>query len=81
MGAVMAMEEINAEGGIAGNKLDIEFRDSTLAAPEAIQNAHYFADSWGADFLAGVDSSGAGIGPGAGGRPVGPHPYGHPCRN
>ena len=58
MGAIMAMEEINAQGGIAGNKLDIEFRDSTLAAPEAIQNAHYFADSWGADFLAGVDSSG-----------------------
>jgi branched-chain amino acid transport system substrate-binding protein len=58
MGAVMAMEEINAKGGIAGNKLEIEFRDSTLAAPEAIQNAHYFADSWGADFLAGVDSSG-----------------------
>lgn len=58
MGAIMAMEEINASGGIAGNKLAIEFRDSTLKAPEAIQNARYFADSWGADFLAGVDSSG-----------------------
>ncbi len=58
MGAIMAMEEINTQGGIAGNKLNIEFRDSTLAAPTAIQNAHYFADSWEADFLAGVDSSG-----------------------
>ena len=58
MGATMAMEEINAAGGIAGNKLEIEFRDSTLKADEAIKNARYFADSWEADFLAGVDSSG-----------------------
>lgn len=58
MGAIMAMDEINAKGGIAGNKLVINFRDSTLKAPIAIQNAHYFVESWGADFLAGVDSSG-----------------------
>ena len=58
MGAVMAMEEINAAGGIAGVKLEIEFRDSTLKKPQAIKNARYFVDSWGADFLAGVDSSG-----------------------
>src|SRR5512140_3855096 len=38
MGALMAVEEINAAGGIAGNKLEIEVRDSTLAAPTAIQN-------------------------------------------
>ena len=58
MGAVMAVDEINAAGGIAGNKLEMEFRDSTLAAPASIQNVRYFVDSWGADFLAGVDSSG-----------------------
>ena len=58
MGALMAMEEINAAGGIAGNKLEIEIRDSTLAAPACIQNCRFFVDSWGADFLAGVDSSG-----------------------
>jgi branched-chain amino acid transport system substrate-binding protein len=58
MGAIMAMEEINAAGGIAGNQLVLEIRDSTLAAPAAIQNARYFVESWGADFLAGVDSSG-----------------------
>ncbi|MFP3912639.1 MAG: ABC transporter substrate-binding protein, partial [Desulfobacteraceae bacterium] len=58
MGAVMAMEEINAAGGIGGAKLEIEFRDSTLKAPEAIKNARYFVDSWGADFLGGIDSSG-----------------------
>ncbi|MBI4963652.1 MAG: ABC transporter substrate-binding protein [Desulfomonile tiedjei] len=58
MGAVMAVEEINAAGGIGGAKLEMEIRDSTLAAPASIQNARYFVDSWGADFLAGVDSSG-----------------------
>jgi len=58
MGAVMAMEEINAAGGIAGVKMEIEFRDSTLKKPQAIKNARFFVDSWGADFLAGVDSSG-----------------------
>jgi branched-chain amino acid transport system substrate-binding protein len=58
MGVMMATEEINAAGGIAGVKLEVDFRDSTLAAPEAIKNARYFVDSWGADFLAGIDSSG-----------------------
>jgi branched-chain amino acid transport system substrate-binding protein len=58
MGVIMATEEINAAGGIAGVKLEVEFRDSTLAAPEAIKNARYFVDSWGADFLGGIDSSG-----------------------
>ena len=58
MGAVMAIEEINAKGGIAGQKVEMEFRDSTLKADEAIKNARYFVDSWGADFLAGIDSSG-----------------------
>ncbi len=58
MGVTMAMEEINAAGGIAGAKVEVEFRDSTLKAPDAIKNARYFVDSWGADFLGGIDSSG-----------------------
>lgn len=58
MGAQMAVEEINAKGGIAGQKVEMEFRDSTTKADEAIKNARYFVDSWGADFLAGIDSSG-----------------------
>jgi branched-chain amino acid transport system substrate-binding protein len=58
MGALMAMEEINAAGGIGGAQLEIEIRDSTLAAPAALQNVRYFVDSWEADLLAGVDSSG-----------------------
>jgi branched-chain amino acid transport system substrate-binding protein len=58
MGAVMAIEEINAKGGIAGQKVEMDFRDSTLKTDDAIKNARYFVDSWGADFLAGIDSSG-----------------------
>jgi len=58
MGVLMAVDEINAAGGIAGQKVEVEVRDSTLKADEAIKNARYFVDSWGADFLAGVDSSG-----------------------
>ena len=58
MGVTMAVEEINAAGGIAGNKVEVDFRDSTLKASEAIKNARYFVDSWGADFLGGIDSSG-----------------------
>ena len=51
-------EEINAGGGIAGQKVEMEFRDSTTKADVAIENCRYFVDSWGADFLAGIDSSG-----------------------
>ncbi len=58
MGAQLAVEEINQKGGIAGVKVEIEFRDSTMKADDAIKNARYFVDSWGADYLAGVDSSG-----------------------
>ena len=58
MGALMAVEEINQKGGIAGNKLEIEIRDSTQKTDEVLKNAYYFVDSWGADFLAGLDLSG-----------------------
>ncbi len=58
MGALMAVDEVNAKGGIAGQKVEIDIRDSTLKPEEAIKNARYFVDSWGADFLGGVDSSG-----------------------
>jgi branched-chain amino acid transport system substrate-binding protein len=58
MGAVMAVEEINAKGGIAGQKVEIDIRDSTLKPDDAIKNVRYHADSWEADFLAGIDSSG-----------------------
>jgi len=58
MGVAMALDEINERGGIAGAKVELDFRDSTTKPEEAIKNARYFVDSWGADFLAGIDSSG-----------------------
>lgn len=58
MGALMAVDEINAQGGIAGVKVELDIRDSTMKPDDAIKNARYFVDSWGADFLAGIDSSG-----------------------
>jgi branched-chain amino acid transport system substrate-binding protein len=58
MGATMAVEEINQKGGIAGAKVEMDFRDSTMKADDAIKNARYFVDSYGADFMAGIDSSG-----------------------
>ena len=58
MGATMAVDEINQKGGIAGVKVEIDVRDATLKPEDAIKNARYFVDSWGADYLAGIDSSG-----------------------
>ena len=58
MGVTMAVEEINAKGGIAGAKVELDVRDSTTKPEEAIKNARYHVDSWGADFLGGIDSSG-----------------------
>ena len=58
MGVTMAVDEINQAGGIAGAKVELDFRDSTTKPEEAIKNARYHVDSWGADFLGGIDSSG-----------------------
>lgn len=58
MGLLMALDEINAKGGIAGAKVEVEVRDSTTKPEDAIKNCRYFVDSWGADFLGGIDSSG-----------------------
>jgi branched-chain amino acid transport system substrate-binding protein len=54
----MAVDEINQKGGIAGQKVEMDFRDSTTKPDDAIKNARYHVDSWGADFLGGIDSSG-----------------------
>jgi branched-chain amino acid transport system substrate-binding protein len=58
LGALMAVDEINQKGGIAGQKVELDVRDSTTKPDDAIKNARYFVDSWGADFLGGIDSSG-----------------------
>lgn len=61
MGATLAIEEINAQGGILGQKIVMEFRDSRVKPAVAVQNARYFVDNFGADFLVGIDSSGVSL--------------------
>jgi branched-chain amino acid transport system substrate-binding protein len=58
-GATLAIEQINAKGGILGRKLDLKFMDEELKPATAVKNARYLVTDWGADFLFGVDSSGS----------------------
>lgn len=58
-GATLAIEEINAKGGILGSKLELKFMDEELKPAVAVKNARYLATEWGAHFLFGVDSSGS----------------------
>ena len=57
--STMAIEEINAKGGILGRKLELKFMDEELKPATAVKNARYLVTDWGADFLFGVDSSGS----------------------
>src|SRR3989442_7722954 len=56
-GATLAMEEINAQGGIGGSPIEISLRDEELKVDVGVKNARYFVEDWGADFLIGIDSS------------------------
>ncbi len=58
MGATLAIEEINAAGGILGSKLEMKFMDSELKPAVAVKNTRYMVQEWGAHLLFGVDSSG-----------------------
>lgn len=58
-GATLAVEEINAKGGVMGRKLELKFMDEELKPATAVKNARYLVTDWGADFLFGVDSSGS----------------------
>src|SRR5205807_9782840 len=60
-GAVLAMEEINAAGGIGGSPIELNFRDEELKPDVGVKNARYFVHDWGADFLVGIDSSGVAL--------------------
>ncbi len=59
MGATLAVEEINAGGGILGCKLELKFMDDEAKPATAVKNARYLVSEWGAHFLYGTDSSGA----------------------
>jgi branched-chain amino acid transport system substrate-binding protein len=58
-GSTLALEQINAKGGILGRKLELKFMDEELKPATAVKNARYLVTDWGADFLFGVDSSGS----------------------
>ncbi len=58
-GATLAIEEINAKGGVLGRKLELKFMDEELKPATAVKNARYLVTDWGADFLFGIDSSGS----------------------
>jgi branched-chain amino acid transport system substrate-binding protein len=58
MGATMAIEEINAGGGILGCKLEMRFMDDENKAATGVKNARYLVTEWGAHFTVGTDSSG-----------------------
>jgi len=58
MGAQMAVEEINAAGGILGAKLEMKFMDDENKGATGVKNARYLVTEWGAHFMYGTDSSG-----------------------
>jgi len=58
MGSTIAMEEINAAGGVLGCKVEIRFMDDENKAATGVRNARLLVTDWGAHFLAGTDSSG-----------------------
>ena len=58
MGATMAMEEINAAGGVLGCKVEVRFMDDENKAATGVKNARLLVTDWGAHFLVGTDSSG-----------------------
>ena len=58
-GSTLAIEEINAKGGILGSTLELKFMDEELKPAVAVKNARYLATEWGAHLLFGVDSSGS----------------------
>ena len=58
-GGTLAIEEINAKGGILGRKLELKFMDEELKPATAVKNARYLVTDWGADFLFGDRLSGS----------------------
>ena len=58
MGATMAMEEINAGGGILGCRIEMRFMDDENKAATGVKNARMLVTDWGAHFTVGTDSSG-----------------------
>ncbi|MBI2164759.1 MAG: ABC transporter substrate-binding protein [candidate division NC10 bacterium] len=51
MGASMAVEEINAKGGILGCKVELKFMDEELKPATAVKNTRYLVTEWGAHYI------------------------------
>ncbi|MCL5044348.1 MAG: ABC transporter substrate-binding protein [Deltaproteobacteria bacterium] len=56
-GGLLAVEEINHNGGILGREVEIRFRDEELKPPITVSNLRYFVQDWGADVAIGIDAS------------------------
>jgi len=61
-GSQLAMEEINASGGILGSKVEIVYRDSAAKSAEAVKQVRSLVENEGCDFIIGIDSSGVVLG-------------------
>lgn len=56
MGATLAIEEINAAGGILGSMMELNFRDTEFNPELSLRNATWQVEDWGADFLFGFSN-------------------------
>jgi branched-chain amino acid transport system substrate-binding protein len=56
-GCDLAKEHINAKGGILGHPIEMKYMDDELNPSVGVKNARNLVQSWGADFIMGVDSS------------------------
>ena len=61
-GSQLAMEEINAAGGIMGSRVEIIYRDSAAKPAEAVKQVRSLVENEGCDFIIGIDSSGVVLG-------------------
>jgi len=61
-GANLAVEEINAKGGVMGRPLEIVYEDSQIKAQTAIQAMRKLVYQENVDVLMGLDSSGVATG-------------------
>ena len=55
-GSELAVEEINASGGILGSTVELKFMDSEWNPEVGLRNAEYMVLEWGADFLYGFSA-------------------------
>ncbi|MCL6521762.1 MAG: ABC transporter substrate-binding protein [Firmicutes bacterium] len=57
-GIQMAVDEVNAQGGILGRKVEVKVEDENGGTSHAVSSMRDLIQNWGAQFIVGVDSSG-----------------------